>query len=148
MIETRTMTSPTKPLRQVRILHIILVAVIVATIPCYCLGIQVIRRAPVVDRPTTTATVSPSGIPTTAVATASRTPIPPYVTRTYTPVPPFFTPYTPTTTFTPEPTATNTPTFTLTPSPTFTPTLNPTQIAGTATAEYYLTLTAEAENGP
>jgi hypothetical protein len=144
MIENRAMTNPIRSLRRVRILHIVLVAIILATIPCYCLGVQVIRRAPVVERPTVTATVSPSGIPITAVATASRTPIPPYVTRTYTPVPPFFTPYTPTTTFTPEPTATNTPTITLTPSPTLTPTLNPTEIAATETRAWELTETAEA----
>lgn len=139
------MTIASNPLRRVRILHIVLVAIILATIPCYCLGIQVIRRAPVIERPTTTATVSPSGIPVTVSATASRTPIPPYVTRTYTPVPPFFTPFTPTMTFTPEPTATNTPTPTNTPIP---PTAAQTiDVGATETKAWELTQTAEAGGG-
>jgi hypothetical protein len=135
MIENQAMTNPIRPLRRVRILHIVLVAIILATIPCYCLAVQVIRRAPVIERPTVTATVSPSGIPITVEATASRTPIPPYVTRTHTPVPPFFTPFTPTMTFTPEPTATNTP---ITPTATNTP--DPTKA-------WELTQTAEAGVG-
>ncbi len=124
IIETRIMMTNSSAPRRVRRLHIFLAAIILATIPCYCLGIQVIRRAPLVVRPTTTATVSPSAMPVTSVSTPSRTPIPAYVTRTPTPVPPFFTPHTPTMTYTPEPTATITPTPTNT--PTLVPTISPT----------------------
>ena len=107
----------TNPPRRIRRLHIILISITLATLPCYCLGIQTIRRAPPLVPPTTIPSLTPSRLPVTFVPSPTGTPIPAYVTRTPTPLPPFFTPYTPTQTFTPEPTATNTPTPTKTPSP-------------------------------
>ncbi|MGD8812845.1 MAG: hypothetical protein PVI78_00050 [Anaerolineales bacterium] len=117
--------------RRIRRLHIVLIAITLATIPFYCWGIQTIRRAPLLVLPTTTPSQTPSHIPITTSPSPTRTPIPAYVTRTLTPLPPFFTPYTPTQTFTPEPTATNT----LTPTPTNTPTETPTPITPSPTPD-------------
>jgi len=100
--------------------YALLLAVIAATLPCYCAGFIAIQRAP--GRQTL--------MPTETMQSRSATPAPPTSTfilatpsQTLTPTrtPIGFTPNTPTPSFTPRPSDTPTPTITETPTVTDTP---------------------------
>lgn len=107
VIITRVKSDPSKRYRT----RILLVIAILATLPCYCLGVIVLQFAPVHNL--TTLTPTPTSTETlTPTATQTSTP-------THTPFPTF------TPTLTPTPTSTRTTTPTATSTSTFTPTLTP-----------------------
>lgn len=154
-----------------RRIYTILVGIILLTIPCYCVGVFALTRAPeggfeavpptlpvvVSSTPTNTAvpTIEPeelTAVPTTTYRFATFTPGPATATLPATPHQ-FLTPtrlptLTPTPTNTPTATPTETPTLTatptLTPTLTATATITPTQ-AATATATPTVTATVETE---
>jgi len=131
-----------------------ILAVIIATIPCYCVGFIALSIAPntrITPTPTVTLSaseISPTVSATTAVFTTTITPtftitststvtVTPTATVSFTPFPPIT--FSPTFTNTPTHTATFTvtntftpsATFTITPSPTFTPTVTNTPTPST-----------------
>ncbi|MCX6071336.1 MAG: hypothetical protein NTU91_10845, partial [Chloroflexi bacterium] len=109
------------PSPRFRTLHLVLIAIIVASLPCYCAGLIAIRRAP--GEVTPTAAISPAPLDTATPASPSDTPIPgPTLTPSITQTLLVFTPSTVTPTATPSPANTLTPTYTDTPVPTLTPT--------------------------
>ncbi len=72
------------PAPRLRTLHLVLIAVIVASLPCYCAGLIAIRRAP--GEPTPTAAVSPTPSATAPLVAPSATLIPgPTLTPSITP---------------------------------------------------------------
>ncbi len=122
--------------------RLVLVAIILLTVPCYCLGAVLLAYAPTGSGRATTAPVTPTlgsapgdgfGLPTytpflTATPTPWRPPLQPTPPQLYLPTnTPFFIPptWTPVPTWTFVPTITLAPTLTLPPSPTNT--LPPTQ---------------------
>jgi len=112
-----------------RPLYLVLVAIVLATLPCYCAGLIAIRRAP--GEATPTPVVTPTLTASVSPALPSETPIPgPTLTPSITQTLLVFTPSTatPSPTQTPVPTDTPMPTSTdtLIPSDTPTPTDTPT----------------------
>ena len=113
-----------------RTVYGVLIAVILLTLPCYCLGFAVLAAAPGAQRPL----VLPTGVTLTAAVEPSATRLP---SGTLGPTPTNWVP--PTLTPTPPPTKTSTPVSTPTPAPaTLTPTpppsATPTVAVATATA--------------
>ena len=106
-------------------LYVLLVGIILASVPCYCLGFAAISQAPPEETPTPTTPIETHQVtPSTSVPEINATPTS-TATETITPTSTRFSPPTPTITTTFEPTETYTPTFT----PTFTLTPSPTNSA-------------------
>ncbi len=125
--ENNTMES----LRTRKPIYTVLIAIILATIPCYCLGFIALSLRTSTGRPTPSPTftaeltLAPTETPHGVGGTSVPRTLEPTPTQWY---PPTFTP-TPSPTLTPTPTETPSPTPTETATPTETPTLTPTMTA-------------------
>lgn len=129
MPPSEAMSSVNRPQFGRHRIYYFLVAIILATIPCYCAGLAAVQRAPGTPSPT----LEPS--PTEAPPTATPTEVPPSdtptegPTETVTPTSTGFVPFTATPSYTPRPSDTPSPTQTDSPTPSETPVPSPTRSA-------------------
>jgi hypothetical protein len=144
-----TMSSVNRPNFGRQRIYYFLLAIILATIPCYCAGLAAIQRAP--GTPSPTIEPSPTEAPPTVTATAEP-PTPTHTqgaTETPTATSTGFVPFTATPSYTPRPSDTPSPTGTHSPTPSETPMPSPTRSATpTRTPTHTASPTSTASDTP